>query len=119
MLIVVDTRRRALPQTELLPLIQSIQDHIHRETLSRFHATKKLEEGMEGETVRLFMDIAFRAPEANALFEKLSQLQGSAALQVAGIQFRPESLQRPPALQHQFRYQSPPLDFISGRPALH
>eukprot|EP00439_Symbiodinium_sp_Y106_P050270 s2592_g6.t1 len=90
MLIVVDTRRRALPQTELLPLIQSIQDHIHRETLSRFHATKKLEEGMEGETVRLFMDIAFRAPEANALFEKLSQLQGSAALQVAGIQFRPE-----------------------------
>ena len=45
------------------------------------------------------MDVAFRAPEANALFEKLSQLQGSAALQVAGIQFRRESLQRPPALQ--------------------
>ena len=42
---------------------------------------------MEGETVSLFMDVAFRAPEANALFEKLSQLQGSAALQVAGIQF--------------------------------
>ena len=97
--LVVDTRRRALPQSELLPLIQSIQDHLHRETLSRFHATKKLEEGMEGKTVRLFMDVAFSAPEANALFEKLSQLQGSAALQVAGIQFRRESLQRPPALQ--------------------
>ena len=97
--LVVDTRRRALPQSELLPLIQSIQDHLHRETLSRFHATKKLEEGMEGNTVRLFMDVAFSAPEANALFEKLSQLQGSAALQVAGIQFRRESLQRPPALQ--------------------
>ena len=96
----MDSRRKALPQKELLlPLIQGIQDHIHRETLSRFHATKKLEEGMEGETVRLFMDVAFRAPEANALFEKLSQLQGSAALQVAGIQFRRESLQRPPALQ--------------------
>ena len=97
--LVMDSRHKALPQKELLPLIQGVQDHIHRETLSRFHATKKLEEGMEGETVRLFMDVAFRAPEANALFEKLSQLQGSAALQVAGIQFRRESLQRPPALQ--------------------
>ena len=59
----MDSRRKALPQKELLlPLIQGIQDHIHRETLSRFHATKKLEEGMEGETVRLFMDVAFRAP---------------------------------------------------------
>ena len=62
--LVVDTRRRALPQSELLPLIQSIQDHLHRETLSRFHATKKLEEGMEGKTVRLFMDVAFSAPRS-------------------------------------------------------
>ena len=37
--------------------------YIHREKLSHFHATKKLEEGMEGETVRLIMDVAFRAPE--------------------------------------------------------
>ena len=47
---------------------------------------------MEGETVRLLMDIAFRAPEANALFEHgCRMLQGNAALQVAGIQFRRES----------------------------
>ena len=52
---------------------------------------------MEGETVRLFMDVAFRAPEASVLYDCLCQLQRN-ALQVAGIQYRKES-QRPPALQ--------------------
>ena len=95
----MDERRKALPQAELLTLIGNLQAYIHRETLPRFHATRHLEEQMEGETVRLLMDVAFRAPEANALYDCLCQLHGNAALIVAGIQYRKESQQRPPTLQ--------------------
>eukprot|EP00439_Symbiodinium_sp_Y106_P062454 s5401_g9.t1 len=95
----VGSRRKALPQDELMTLIHNIQTYIHRDTLSVFHATRQLEEQMKGETVRLLMDVAFRAPEANALYDGLNQQQGNAALQVAGIQFWRESRQRPPTLQ--------------------
>ena len=53
---------------------------------------------MEGQTVRVMMDVAFRCPEAR-LYQLLTTLQGNASLQVAGLQFRQATLQRPPVLK--------------------
>ena len=54
---------------------------------------------MEGQTVRVMMDVAFRCPEATRLYQLLTTLQGNASLQVAGLQFRQATLQRPPVLK--------------------
>ncbi|CAE7581974.1 unnamed protein product [Symbiodinium sp. CCMP2592] len=95
----VDTARTPISPGELLRILQEIQGLLHPDTLSRFHALRGLEEGMEGQTVRVLMDVANRCSEANQLFDLLTQLQGCAALQLAGVQFRRETMQRPPTLQ--------------------
>ena len=93
----VDVRRSSLP--ELLQTIKAIQKLIHRDTLSRFHILQRLEHEKEGQTVRVMMDVALRCPEATELYQLLSTLQGNASLQVAGLQFRQATMQRPPVIK--------------------
>ena len=95
----MDARRNPITQVELLSTIKEIQKLTHRDTLSRFHILRKLESEMEGQTVRVMMDVAFRCPEATRLYQLLTTLQGNASLQVAGLQFRQATLQRPPVLK--------------------
>ena len=95
----VDIRRSALTQEELLRTIKEIQKLTHRDTLSRLHILRRLEQEMEGQTVRVMMDVALRCPEATQLYQLLATLQGNASLPVAGIQFRQATLQRPPIIK--------------------
>ncbi|CAE7946932.1 unnamed protein product [Symbiodinium sp. KB8] len=95
----VDSSRRALTHEELLQTIKEIQSLIHQETLSRFHVLRQLEPQMQGQTVRVMMDIALRCPEATQLFHCLSTLQGSSSLQLVGLQFKRSTMQRPPLIK--------------------
>ncbi|CAE7241161.1 Riok1 [Symbiodinium necroappetens] len=95
----VDSHRSALTHEELLRISKEIQSLIHPETLSRFHVLRQLEPQMEGQTVRVMMDIALRCPEATQLFHGLSALQGNSSLQLVGLQFKRSTMQRPPLIK--------------------
>ena len=95
----VDPNKSALTHETLMKIIVDIQSLTHRETLSRFHVLKSLEPEMEGQTVRVMMDIALWCPEADRMFQQLSALQGNAALQIVGLQFRRSTMQRSPVIK--------------------
>ncbi|CAE7256942.1 unnamed protein product, partial [Symbiodinium sp. KB8] len=117
----VDSSRSALSHEELLRIIKEIQSLIHPETLSRFHVLRQLEPQMEGQTVRVMMDIALRCPEATQLFQGLTALQGNSALQLVGLQFKRSTMQRPPLIKqhaalevHAVRLTATPGGFAVG-----
>ncbi|OLP90620.1 Serine/threonine-protein kinase RIO1 [Symbiodinium microadriaticum] len=95
----VDSSRSALTHEELIRTIKEIQSLIHPETLSRFHVLRHLEPQMEGQTVRVMMDIALRCPEATQLFQGLTTLQGNSSLQLVWLQFKRSTMQRPPLIK--------------------
>ena len=61
----------------------------------------RLESQMEGQTVRVIMDIALRCPDTTQMFQpqQLSALQGNSSLQLVGLQFRRSTMQRPPIIK--------------------
>ena len=93
-----DPTRAALKPEELSSLLADIIRLIQRETLSRFKALRTLDENLQGQSVPVLMDVGLRCPEATALFENLTKLQGNSSLQTSGVSFRREGFRKPPNL---------------------
>ncbi|CAE7739597.1 pol, partial [Symbiodinium sp. CCMP2592] len=84
---------------EVVHLLNDMKGLVSGDTVSRFHSTRPLVEQMSGHMLTMVMDISFRKASANALYSKLEKLQGSAALQVCGVQYRKEGFKRSPGAQ--------------------
>ena len=94
-----DETRKPLSTSAVLQLLSDMKSLISGDTVSRFHATRPLAEQMSGQVLTMVMDISFRKASANELYSKLEALQGLAALQLCGVQFRKEGFKRSPAAQ--------------------
>ena len=95
----IDETRKPLSTSAVLQLLSDMKSLISGDTVSRFHATRPLAEQMSGQVLTMVMDISFRKASANELYRKLEDLQGLAALQLCGVQFRKEGFKRSPAAQ--------------------
>ncbi|CAE7237188.1 pol [Symbiodinium sp. CCMP2592] len=97
--LMVDETKPGMTTQEVVHLLNDMQGLVSGDTVSRFHSTRPLVEQMSGHMLTMVMDISFRKASANALYSKLEKLQGSAALQVCGVQFRKEGFKRSPGAQ--------------------
>ena len=97
--LILDEARQALTTAEVIQLLTDMKLVVCGDTVSPFHATRPLQEHMNGQVLTMVMDISFRAAKANELYGRLEQLQGLAALQICGVQFRKEGYKRSPGAQ--------------------
>ena len=97
--LILDEARQPLATTEVIQLLTDMKLVVCGDTVSRFHATRPLQENMNGQVLTMVMDISFRTAKANELYGRLEQLQGLAALQICGVQFRKEGYKRSPGAQ--------------------
>ena len=95
----VDTSRKPLTTNDVLQLLSDMKKLVTGDTVSRFHATRPLTDQMSGQVLTMVMDISFRKAESNELYNLLERLQGLAALQLCGVQYRREGFKRSPAAQ--------------------
>ena len=95
----VDTSRKPLTTNDVLQLLTDMKKLVSGDTVSRFHATRPLTDQMSGQVLTMVMDISFRKAESNELYDLLERLQGLAALQLCGVQYRREGFKRSPAAQ--------------------
>ena len=94
-----DASRAALNQSDMVKLLKEAGSLADGETVSRFAANRRLEEGMQGRVVPMQMDVQFRSPRAHQLYSTLEQLQGLSALNLLGVSFRKEGYRRPNGIQ--------------------
>ena len=97
--LILDEARQPLTTTEVIQLLTDMKLVVCGDTVSRFHATRPLQENMNGQVLTMVMDISFRTAKANELYGRLEQPQGLAALQICGVQFRKEGYKRSPGAQ--------------------
>ena len=97
--LILDEARQPLATTEVIQLLTDMKLVVCGDTVSRFHATRPLQENMNGQVLTMVMDISFRTAKANELYGRLEQLQGLAALQICGVQFGKEGYKRSPGAQ--------------------
>ena len=95
----VDTSRKPLTTNDVLQLLGDMKKLVSGDTVSRFHATRPLTDQMSGQVLTMVMDISFRKAESNELYNLLERLQGLAALQLCGVEYRREGFKRSPAAQ--------------------
>ncbi|CAE7214910.1 unnamed protein product [Symbiodinium sp. CCMP2592] len=95
----VDESRAPIPTSSVIQLLTDMKTLVSGDTVSRFHATRPLAEQMSGQVLTMVMDVSFRKASANELYGELEKLQGLAALQLCGVQFRKEGFKRSPAAQ--------------------
>ena len=62
--------------------------------LNRFHATRQLQEQMEGATVTWLLEVGWRGEATARFWELLQLLSHNSALQMLGCTLRPDRLQR-------------------------
>ena len=66
----------------------------HPQLLNRFHATRQLQEQMEGATVTWLLEVGWRGEATARFWELLQLLSHNSALQMLGCTLRPDRLQR-------------------------
>ena len=93
-----DANRQSLNQTDLIALLKTTGTLSDGETVSRFAATRRLVESMEG-VVTFKVDIQFRSPRANQLYANLEQMAGLSPLCLLGLSLRKESYRRSNGIQ--------------------
>ncbi|OLP84381.1 LINE-1 retrotransposable element ORF2 protein [Symbiodinium microadriaticum] len=88
----------SLPSMKATEAVQTLQMILQRCTtplvISRYHATRKLAQEYQGDTLTMLLEVGLRTKEANEVWSALHRMEKSSAWVTAGTYLRREGMQR-------------------------